>query len=336
MLSEELIIMLYSLPGVGRKTIYQILNESHKIIGDFVDIKELLYKLSFTIHRLKMIDHAALSLAKDNAARVMDVLVDEGIKAIGWYNEEFPKHLRWIPDPPLVLFAKGNIEPQKTRLCFGVVGNRQPTSYARKWANALGAFCGRRNSGVVSGLALGCDAESHRGTIEQEEGYTIAVLASGLDHVFPKSNRGLAHKIQESGGCIVSEYAPGTSPNKSNYIERNRIISGLSDAVVLVESKINGGAMHTARYCMAQHRKLACLLHPNEYKDHPEIQGNKMLLENKKAVPLQSERDLYRLLEWADDYRLDLMHSGNRLCDPIGAINDTKTDKHRQMKLFDI
>lgn len=168
-------------------------------------------------------------------------------------DSEFPEVLRDIPDPPKELYVLGNLEPllQKPRLA--VVGSRKVTPYGKLVTSQLAGQMAGKGVVIVSGLALGVDALAHQAALDTH-GLTIAVLASGLDQISPTSNHHIARKILETGGAIVSEYPEGIPPIPSNFIIRNRLVSGLSDGVLITEAAAKSGTMHTANFALNQGR----------------------------------------------------------------------------------
>ncbi len=167
---------------------------------------------------------------------------------------KYPILLREIYDPPLVLFHRGELPPD-TMQHVAVVGTRRPTGDALKAAFFLGLELAQSGAAVVSGLARGIDRAAHRGCVEGK-GRAVAVLGNGIDAVHPAGSRKLAASILEGGGTIVSEYPPGTLPLKHHFPARNRIISGLSQAVIVVEAPDRSGALITSEYALEQGREL--------------------------------------------------------------------------------
>jgi DNA processing protein len=177
-----------------------------------------------------------------------------GIKMVSFTGADYPPLLREIFDPPALLYYRG-VLPQPTQRLVAVAGTRKSGGAASAQAFSLGHGLGRAGLPVVSGLALGIDAFAHRGNIEGG-GKTIAVLGSGADYIYPVSNRGLARRILDTGGCILTEYSPGTRPFKRNFPARNRIISGLARGTVIVEAPEKSGALITADFALEQNRDL--------------------------------------------------------------------------------
>ncbi|MDR2479473.1 MAG: DNA-processing protein DprA, partial [Treponema sp.] len=177
-----------------------------------------------------------------------------GINWVSWVSPAYPPQLREIYDPPALLFFRGRLPNPELPLA-AVVGTRQPSPQAAAQAFEVAKDLGRCGISVVSGLALGTDAMAHRGNIEGGAA-TFAVLGSGVDEVYPSSNRNLAKRIIENGGALLSEYPPGMGPRKWNFPARNRIISGLSRAVLIVEAPRSSGALITAGFAAEQGREV--------------------------------------------------------------------------------
>jgi DNA processing protein len=177
-----------------------------------------------------------------------------GIGYVSYAEEAYPPLLRESYDPPAVLFYRGAL-PDPVRPLAAVVGTRKPSGFAAAQAYTFGRALAWGGVPVVSGLALGIDALAHRGNLEGGAP-TAAVLGSGLDWVYPASNRGLARRILENGGALLSEYPPGTPARKWHFPARNRIIAGLARGTLLVEAPAASGALITARFALDQGRDL--------------------------------------------------------------------------------
>ncbi len=209
-----------------------------------------------------------------------------GIKTVSFHDEEYPKRLREIPDPPAVLFVKGDIEALRSTKSLAIVGTREPTQQGEKIAYRTARTASEAGFVVVSGLAHGCDTRAHNGCLEAG-GVGVAVLAHGLDRVYPAANRDLADRLVEQGGCLVSEYPVGTRPTKSAFVERDRIQSGLSEAVLVIETGINGGTMHTVQFARNQKRVLACIDYTKQQLcGENKAEGNRKLLEDEAVKPI--------------------------------------------------
>jgi DNA processing protein len=176
-----------------------------------------------------------------------DILVlDDGV---------YPSSLREIYDPPLVLYVKGAWSECLERPCIAMVGSRRCSTYGQNAALMLSRELAQRGVTIISGLARGIDAAAHRGALEAG-GKTVAVMGTGLDQIYPRDHKKLSEEILERGGAIVTQFPLGTPPVSENFPYRNRVISGLSLGVVVVEAAENSGSLITARLAMEQNREV--------------------------------------------------------------------------------
>lgn len=162
-------------------------------------------------------------------------------------DEKYPQRLLHIKNFPPKLFALGNIDLLNANCIIAIVGSRKSTEYGRKVATEFASELGKKGICIISGMAVGIDGIAHNAAIA-EPGKTIAVLGGGFNHIYPPENEWLFHKILEKGGCIISEHSPETEPDRSKFPIRNRIISGVSDGVLVVEAFVKGGSTITAKY----------------------------------------------------------------------------------------
>ncbi len=182
-------------------------------------------------------------------------ILDRGtIKVLLLHDEQYPPQLRELCDAPILLFYRGRL-PDPTKPLVGVVGTRRPTGAGRAAALRLGRELSSLGLGVVSGLARGIDAEAHRGCL-MGSAPAVAVLGNGLNSIYPRSSVELGREILRRGGALVSEYSPDTPPRKYQFPARNRIISGLSRSVVVIQAPERSGALITADHALNQGRDL--------------------------------------------------------------------------------
>lgn len=175
-------------------------------------------------------------------------------------DELYPEKLLQIKDRPNKIYAVGNIELLNNK-SIAIVGSRISTTYGEYYAAKFAKEISKKGITIISGLAKGIDTVAHQNS-KQEKGRTIAVLGCGFNHVYPKENEELFNEIIEDGGCIVSQYSPNTDINLKEVPFRNRIISALSDGVLIVEARYRSGSGVTAKYAFEQNKKVFCL--PNQ------------------------------------------------------------------------
>ena len=216
---------------------------------------------------------AGIDLAE--TARDISIWEKQGIRVLTPLDKElYPRPLRSIPDYPLILFARGEWHPGLWREAMAIVGTRSPSPKAESSALQLAAKMARDGRAVVSGLALGIDAAAHDGAM-RAGGASLAVLGSGLLHVYPPQNEDIAKRLRQSG-ALISEVRPDLSTNAQRLVSRNRIISAMSSEVTVVESDEDGGAMHAARFAREQARPI--------YAYDLPAAGNQMLIQQGAKV----------------------------------------------------
>lgn len=198
-------------------------------------------------------------------------------RIITYLDDTYPKILRNIYMPPLILYTLGNLHDSYNHN-IAIVGTRKPTDYGKSITARFARELVEQNITIVSGLARGIDSVAHRSTIKAN-GRTIAVIGSGLDVVYPSENRALFNDIAQHG-AIISEFELGTKPDAQNFPRRNRIISGISLGTLVIESKKNGGAMQTANYSMDQNREVFAI--PGNL-NIPESEGTNILIQRNEA-----------------------------------------------------
>jgi len=244
----DLVISL--LPGLKPKdkiTLLQVFDrEEDFIIQSKYDIEKI---LKYSLNYFWDIDEIC-----GKAQKTAAVCRARGIEWVSWKDALYPPLLREIFDPPPVIFYRGRLpDPQKPLL--GMVGTRKSSPEAAAQAYNIAQGLGLAGFSVVSGLAIGIDAMSHRGNLDGGvPGY--AVLGSGVDEIYPTTNRALAGRILNSGGSLISEYPPGTGPLRWNFPARNRIISALARSVLVVEAPQRSGSLITANFALEHGRDL--------------------------------------------------------------------------------
>ena len=179
------------------------------------------------------------------------------MKVIYVNDNEYPNMLKKIKRPPKELYIEGDLGNLNTN-CIGIVGSRNCTEYGEKWCKIFVEELVKYGLTVVSGMALGIDSVSHNAAIDMG-GKTIAVLPSGLNSIYPEENMYLYKKILKSGGTVITEYDPNVEAGYKNFLKRNRIVSGLSMGILVVEAAYRSGTSVTARYAKLQKRDVFCI-----------------------------------------------------------------------------
>ena len=201
-------------------------------------------------------------------------LQKNGITLVLFDDPSYPALLREIPDPPFGIYIQGAIPAE--RIFFSIVGTRRATPAGKRAARTFARGLAAAGFTIVSGLAFGIDAAGHEGALEaQGDGVTLAILANGAGAVYPHNHSRLAGKIIERGGALISEYPPGEPPYPGRFLERNRIVSGMSKGTLLIEAPAHSGALVTARLAMEQNRDVFAL--PGPAFD-PNFQGSHALI----------------------------------------------------------
>jgi len=201
----------------------------------------------------RIVDVFTATRNKVDPIQTYEDILQKEIKILTWEDPDYPDKLLNIDQPPPVIYVRGSIKAED-RWAVAIVGTRRVTSYGRQVTEQISTYLARNGLTVVSGLARGVDGVAHQTTLANN-GRTIAVLGSGIDQIYPPEHRQLAEKIIENG-AVISDYHPGTPPDAGNFPPRNRIISGLSLATVVVEAGETSGALITATFAAEQGREV--------------------------------------------------------------------------------
>lgn len=206
-------------------------------------------------------------------------------------DELYPKEMNNLKNMPPLLFYKGNIKAVNQYKNIAVIGSRRLSAEGRRLSYRAGEIVAGEGLNLVNGLALGCDTEAIKGALASN-GRCIAVMPCGLERIQPASNRKLAEEILEKDGCLLSEYPVGTDIQKFQYIERDRLQSGVSQGVVIIEAERESGTMHTVDFAAQQLKRMACYYHAI----FKLASGNQYLEETGKARTLKQDGDLQNFI----------------------------------------
>ncbi len=278
-------IWLASVEGLGPVKKFALLNkfETAKRIYNATE-KEIL-KVD------GMSDKIVQNMQKAKDAKLLEkyekYILKNDIKIINISDDNYPAKLKNIYAPPITIFAKGDISLLNSK-SIAIVGSREPSKYGIYVAEKFSKELSKEGITIVSGLARGIDTFAHIGALSSF-GKTIAVLGSGIDVVYPKENAKYYREISEKG-LIISEYIVGTAPESKNFPQRNRIISGLSDGVLVVEARKNSGTMITTDFALEQGKELYVI--PGNITSNLSAGTNNLIKEGAKLVT-----DVYEILE---------------------------------------
>lgn len=217
--------------------------------------------------------------------RAWNDLVRQDIELIFQSDSGFPRLLREAPDAPVAIYCRGKLKYDDSAIA--IVGTRKATTQAKETAKSFGGRLAESGLAVVSGLALGIDAAAHEGALGVG-GYTVAVLANSLDRIYPRQNQHLAERILKSGGAVISEYPIGSESLPYRFLERNRIVSGMSKATLVIEAPEKSGSLVTANLALEQDREVFVLpgpvQHPNYFGSHNLIRAGARLVTKPEEI----------------------------------------------------
>ncbi|OQX20801.1 MAG: DNA protecting protein DprA [Candidatus Altiarchaeales archaeon A3] len=312
------ILSLNEIPKVGLRIIEKVLSTTQ--ISDLQspsDLIEILKKANAKYknnNKSYMPDIEEVKVALEKAHNIINCSRLKNIQIISIKDANYPKYLLQIPDHPVLLHVLGNADALN-RECIAIVGTRKPTDYGFSMAKKLGSLFAKNGYVVVSGLAEGIDTAAHLGALDAG-GLTIAVVAHGLDTIYPQSNKMLADEIIKNKGAIVSEYPVGTEIKRSYFVKRDRIQSGLSLGVFVVETGKEGGTMHTANFCKKQNRILIVLQHS--------ASGNMQLMsDNTSKIIFKEDNDAVLVINAMNSIKKELLNRINK----ESSIHSNKKEK---------
>lgn len=283
-------------------------SERVHLLSEFPKLTEFNIDDIFT--RLKITNRA-----HDELTQTIDKAVSADLKLISIFDQSYPDSLREIYDPPPILFITGEsnlLSSESPKVA--IVGSRGADKEGIDLAREIGRDLAKAGLIVVSGLALGIDAAAHFGATESERvGPTIGVLGNGLPEIWPASNRDIGRRIIEQGGCIISQFEPGAPPFPQHFLDRNRVISGLSKGVIVIQAGERSGSLVTARYALEQGREVMTV--PGSIKN-PRYSGSLKILKE-GATLVTSAKDILQALGLDSSSSSDSELSQSTLSHPI-------------------
>ena len=291
---EKLIyqIAITQIKGVGNITAKTLL--AH--VGSIEDIFKQSRSQLLKIPNIGEFLVAQLNKERDNAFRraekELEFITKHNITPLFFTDDAYPYRLKECDDAPIIVYTKGNQDFNAGRF-VGIVGTRKLTDYGKTQCQKLITEFSQRNITIVSGLAYGADICAHKAALEQGLN-TVGVLGHGLDRIYPDLHRSTAARML-SQGALLTEYPSGTNPDKQNFVQRNRIIAGLVDALVVVESAARGGSLITAEVANSYNRDVFAF--PGRTSDEFSAGCNALIRENKAAL-IENAADLEKMMGW--------------------------------------
>lgn len=285
------LLALSMVTGIGR------ISELHYIQNNDIE-NQTTDEIVGTIRKMaessKIIQVPTIDQFEGLCEKSKDILMkqeQQGIVAINYLDELYPNKFKELHNPPILFFAKGNLDLLKGNRHVAVIGKSNPTDVGANFARRVGRLLGYNGKIVVSGLAIGCDTCGHIGCLEGT-GKTIAILPSSITKVVPECNKELADRIVQENGLLISEYYCGQKVRRNFFIERDRLQAGLSDAIIVAETGETGGTWHAINTGIKLCRKIACYQLPDEYLEAGYGGGNQKLISDDIAIPLESRREI--------------------------------------------
>lgn len=309
-ISHEYILTLQKLKGFGPKKIEQVAGAIARFpfmtiqLDDFYNLLVELKEKGKFKGLSGFPEYYDIEQANHTAHRIIMRSEDLGIKMVSRFDKDFPKNLlqtvneKGKLDVPTLLFYKGDLSITQ-RPAIAIIGTREPSLYGVKAGELFGKFFASRGFNIVSGLALGCDSAGHRGALKAEGGVTTAFLAHGLDIIYPPENETLAEEIVANGGLLMTEYSIGEHVNRNYLVNRDRLQAALADATLVIQTGIKGGTMHAVNATLVSGKTVYAVDY-NVPIPEGKDDGNRWLLRNRKALPLQTinqEEVISRLLK---------------------------------------
>jgi len=297
-LDIESIVNLLQIKGMGRRTAFKVCNkldfsptanEWFEVLRSFSD--------KYPNVRMPLINKMDIEEAFKKTTSILERSEKEKVNIVSFFDAEYPESLKSIADPPLVINVKGDVNKLNILIGVAVIGTRMPSEAGQKASFYFSKLLAEMGFNIVSGLAKGCDTAAHEGCL-QAKGTTTAVLAHGLQTIYPKENKDLAERILGNGGILLSEYLIGTGSLSNYFVERDRLQSGLSKATIVIQTAEKGGSMHAVRATLNGKKRLAAVKYGKRELLHEKTTGNEILIQKGEAFSLNSSN----LMEFVNSF----------------------------------
>lgn len=280
------IIALSKIKGLGSKTLFNIV-QSGIDLSDATDAYAMFEMVCHKYKRIQRISKDEFDKNVDVAAELLNKQKELGIDIVCMSDAEYPHNFYALETPPVYFVAKGNINALKQNN-IAIIGTRETSDFSMRVGEHLGKYIASKNWAITSGLAEGCDTAGHVGCL-QAKGIAIAIVATSLDTVYPKSNEKLQEEILSNNGCVISEYLIGAKITPYNFVARDRLQYGLANGIVVAETGLKGGTWHAINGAINLKKPIACYNYKDEYYlQHEKSLGNQKMIKDNVAMPLYS------------------------------------------------
>lgn len=325
------LIALNQIEKIGDKRIYELIKHYESVENIFEEKENNLKELIEKKFKFKLDDFSKNEIL-DKAQNIIKKSEEHEIKILSLFDKEYPFNLKQIDNPPYILYYKGDLTKLR-RNCVSIVGTRTPTNESKKYAFDIASKLSALNITVVSGMAKGIDTEAHLGAISSLVN-TAAVLGNGIDIVYPSENLRVYNKLIESG-IVLSEFEVERKPDRMNFPRRNRIISGLSYATIMVEAPSKSGALITVDFALNQGREVYIAPYDEKLKEY--FGNHKLYKEGAKILNDITDilEDFDSIFSNDDDYlkmKLKYFEGGNIQRKEYKEINKNKVVKTQKIK----
>lgn len=314
MIAENILLLLRKIPKIGNATLLKLLTraegESINHVDDMIALIHQHFAEKIAPETLAFIhDRQRLNTLFQTLGANLARWANDGIVCLGYHHPDFPDKYKKIVDKrgndvsPAIIFIKGRLSVLHTHRAIAVIGSRQPTTMTAQATDYICQYLARHHINIVSGLASGCDTLAHQKALALSSP-TTAILPQGLDDIYPKENTKLAGEIVSQGGLLISEYEPGIRVNPFQLVARDRLQSALSDATIVLQTRLNGGSMHASLSCLYNHKPLYVVDYKNIPKEQEALYTGFASLLEQGAIKLQS-RELERVLQFSQGNQAD-------------------------------
>lgn len=288
---KEFVLGLLQIKGLGRKSVINLIKsfsiDDVSNYNDLLDqIKDVRYRK--LVKRLPAFEDSDVLAGIDDANFLLEKSENNGVSVVSYWENGYPYKFIEAEDPPLLIHYKGELPILNEYSGIAIIGTREPNPAGVKAGEFFGKSFAEKGFNIVSGLAKGCDSAGHYGALKAN-GKTTAILAHGLQTIYPKENQSLAEKIIDGGGVLLSEYPYGTTARPNLFVERDRLQADLSSATVVIQTAIKGGTMHAVNATIKSKKNLAAVQYSESELYFEKTFGNQKMIKERIAFPLSSK-----------------------------------------------